>query len=234
MCGEKTSEKQFQTHCNHPNIGTGFGNHQQTDLRVFLTHQGNRKIAAEGNENGSYHTGQVIIVGIAGQGDRFIWWANSAGGNVPAGKIGYVRFRLPEDAEDGDVYVVNLSARSAGGKDARWTDNLTGLSGVPLTVGGSIRVGASGQTTTETTVSSGTTTTTAAVQSILYGDVNVDGRVDITDAVLLNKAVSGAVSFDSQQRSNGDCDVSGEINGTDAILLMQFLAHIIDTLPDRG
>ncbi|MFR4393401.1 MAG: dockerin type I domain-containing protein [Ruminococcus callidus] len=100
------------------------------------------------------------------------------------------RFRLPEDAEDGDVYVVNLSARSAGGKDARWTDNLTGLSGVPLTVGGSIRVGASGQTTTETTVSSGTTTTTAAVQSILYGDVNVDGRVDITDAVLLNKAVS--------------------------------------------
>ena len=173
-------------------------------------------------------------MGIAGQGDRFIWWANSAGGNVPAGKIGYVRFRLPEDAEDGDVYVVNLSARSAGGKDARWTDNLTGLSGVPLTVGGSIRVGASGQTTTETTVSSGTTTTTAAVQSILYGDVNVDGRVDITDAVLLNKAVSGAVSFDSQQRSNGDCDVSGEINGTDAILLMQFLAHIIDTLPDRG
>lgn len=64
--------------------------------------------------------------------------------------------------------------------------------------------------------------------------MNVDGRVDITDAVLLNKAVSGAVSFDSQQRSNGDCDVSGEINGTDAILLMQFLAHIIDTLPDRG
>ena len=42
-------------------------------------------------------------MGIAGQGDRFIWWANSAGGNVPAGKIGYVRFRLPEDAEDGET-----------------------------------------------------------------------------------------------------------------------------------
>ena len=102
---------------------------------------------------------------------------------------------------------------------------------MPLTVGGSIRVGASGQTTTETTVSSGTTTTTAAVQSILYGDVNVDGRVDITDAVLLNKAVAGAVALDDTAKRNADCDGSNEVGANDAVVLLKFLVHIINSIP---
>ena len=43
--------------------------------------------------------------------------------------------------------------------------------------------------------------------SILYGDVNLDGRVDITDAVLLNKAVAGAVSLDSTAQKNADANI---------------------------
>ena len=104
MCGEKTSEKQFQTHCNYPNIGTGFGNHQQTDLRVFFTHQGNRKIAAEGNENGSYHMGQVIIVGIAGQGVQ----------NEDA-DTGYGKYRV---ADNGQLLVAVIRAPTVLGQQA--------------------------------------------------------------------------------------------------------------------
>ena len=54
------------------------------------------------------------------------------------------------------------------------------------------------QSTATTPVSSGdsnteTTQTTASevTSQSLYGDVNLDGKVDITDAVLLNKAVAG-------------------------------------------
>ena len=65
----------------------------------------------------------------------------------------------------------------------------------------------------------------------LIGDVNQDGRVDIADAVLLNKACAGAVSLDSTAQKNADCNGDDEIGANDAIVLMQFLVHIITSLP---
>ena len=50
----------------------------------------------------------------------------------------------------------------------------------------------------------------------LYGDVNCDSRVDITDAVLLNKVAAGAVTLDTpEKQANADCDANGEVDGKD-------------------
>ena len=68
--------------------------------------------------------------------------------------------------------------------------------------------------------------------SVLYGDVNLDGRVDITDAVLLNKAVANVVTLGSTQKKNADCDADSEISGNDAVVLLKFLVSIIKTLPE--
>ena len=129
------------------------------------------------------------------------------------------------------------------------------------TEAGSVTVGKSGQTTTETTVTtsgedttettskttSKTTAKTTASEapatsdskgsetsggtvegSVLYGD----GRVDITDAVMLNKVVAGAVTLDNAvQRKNADCNGDGEVTGSDSTVLLQFLVSIINTLP---
>ena len=86
---------------------------------------------------------------------------------------------------------------------------------------------------TETVSATSVSATSGSViaGSILYGDVNLDGRVDITDAVLLNKAVAGAVSLDSTAQKNADCDANDETGANDAILLLQFLVHIINSLP---
>ena len=65
----------------------------------------------------------------------------------------------------------------------------------------------------------------------LCGDVNLDGRVDITDAVLLSKAVSGSVEVNDVQKSAMDCDGDGEISSNDVTTLMQFLVHAVDSLP---
>lgn len=65
----------------------------------------------------------------------------------------------------------------------------------------------------------------------LIGDVNQDGRVDIADAVLLNKACASAVSLDSTAQKNADCNGDDEIGANDAVVLMQFLVHIITSLP---
>ena len=133
------------------------------------------------------------------------------------------------------------------------------------TEAGSVTVGKSGQTTTETTVTtsgedttettskttSKTTAKTTASEapatsdskgsetsggtvegSVLYGAVNSDGRVDITDAVMLNKVVAGAVTLDNAvQRKNADCNGDGEVTGSDSTVLLQFLVSIINTLP---
>lgn len=89
---------------------------------------------------------------------------------------------------------------------------------------------------TVTTASTGGKTTESSVTKqpdtdILYGDVNLDGRVDLTDAILLNKACSGAVEITGQSVLNADCDANGDIDTNDAIALLRFLVHIINSLP---
>ena len=89
--------------------------------------------------------------------------------------------------------------------------------------------------TTATTSSSETTTTTKGgdvTPASLYGDVNLDGRVDITDAVMLNKAAANTVQLSEQQRSNADCDANNEVDSNDAVVLLKFLVSIIKTLPE--
>ena len=114
---------------------------------------------------------------------------------------------------------------------------------------GSVTIG-SKQTTTETTVTTteggkdttateATTTTisgnivtgTVAPGSVLYGDVNCDARVDITDAVMLNKAAAGVVTLNDTQRKNADCNGDEEVGSQDATTLLMFLVNIIKTLP---
>ena len=93
---------------------------------------------------------------------------------------------------------------------------------------------ASGETTTSDSNGS-TTTNNVKPGDILLGDTNLDARVDITDAVLLNKAVAGAVQFTEQQILNGDCyDQNGEIGTDDATALLKFLVHTIESLPENA
>ena len=90
-------------------------------------------------------------------------------------------------------------------------------------------------TTTETMVTTKTTTTTTKQDSetptVIYGDITLDGRVDITDAVLLNKFCSGAVILNDAAKLNSDCDGDGDITGNDAVALLQFLVQIVQKLP---
>lgn len=81
-----------------------------------------------------------------------------------------------------------------------------------------------------TTESSATTETEPATVS-LYGDANLDGRVDITDAVLMNKAAAGQVELSAQARANADCMADNVLSSDDALSLLQFLVHIISSLP---
>lgn len=91
------------------------------------------------------------------------------------------------------------------------------------------------QTTTApagTTKSEETTTREPIViGDALYGDVNIDGKVELVDAILLNKACAGQVTLTDEARVNADCNADGGVSTDDAIALLRFLVHLATELP---
>ncbi len=95
-------------------------------------------------------------------------------------------------------------------------------------------------TTTEpadTTTEPADTTTVATADpdsSGLLGDVNLDGSVNMSDSVLLNKYTVNAVDFVAQQEANANCfnDGTNNIDGNDAMSLLKFQVQILSALPE--
>ena len=79
------------------------------------------------------------------------------------------------------------------------------------------------------TTTTNTTTTNTAIPS--YGDVNLDGKVDIVDAIFLNKYLATLIQFSDAQMANADCYQDGVLNDQDTTALMQFIILLIDDLP---
>ena len=80
----------------------------------------------------------------------------------------------------------------------------------------------------KTTTTNVTTTNTAIP---FYGDVNLDGKVDIVDAIFLNKYLATLIQFSDAQMANADCCQDGVLNDQDTTALMQFIILLIDDLP---
>ncbi len=53
-----------------------------------------------------------------------------------------------------------------------------------------------------------TAATTGGESEAMYGDVNMDGKVDLTDAIILNKYQAGLVTFTDAQKANANCDIT--------------------------
>ena len=82
----------------------------------------------------------------------------------------------------------------------------------------------------KTTTTNATTTNTAIP---FYGDVNLDGKVDILDAVYLNRYLATLIQFSDAQVANADCYQDGVLNDQDTTALMQFIILLIDDLPTQ-
>ena len=118
-----------------------------------------------------------------------------------------------------------------------YTDAYNGSGQITTTV--STTKATTNKTTASTTTTTKQTTTATngpkpSVKASLYGDVNLDGRVDITDAVLLNKKVAGVVILNDQQYANADSCTDDGVGQADSTVLLQFLVSIVRTLPAEG
>lgn len=91
-----------------------------------------------------------------------------------------------------------------------------------------------------TTAPKDTTTTSATTKGsgeVMYGDANVSGNVDISDAVLIMQSLSNPskYSLTEQGRLNGDCSGVGDgVTNLDALAIQKLMLKIIDKLPEES
>ena len=164
----------------------------------------------------------------------YVW--NAGDGRNLEAKDGAVlttlKFTVPADAQPGDEYPISFRSDLCKVIDQEGVQlNITYVDGKIVIPGTATTTKAPTTTTSEApaTTTSTQTTTTAPVGTVLYGDTNVDGRVSIADAVLLNKYLAGKAEMTEQGKINADCDKhSTELNLDDTTMILKFLAQLIE------
>ena len=164
----------------------------------------------------------------------YVW--NAGDGRNLVAKDGAVlttlKFTVPADAQPGDEYPISFRSDLCKVIDQEGVQlNITYVDGKIVIPGTATTTKAPTTTTSEApaTTTSTQTTTTAPVGTVLYGDTNVDGRVSIADAVLLNKYLAGKAEMTEQGKINADCDKhSTELNLDDTTMILKFLAQLIE------
>ncbi len=89
-------------------------------------------------------------------------------------------------------------------------------------------------TTTEeptTTTTEEPTTTEPELEATLYGDVNVDGSVDILDVLTLNKNLLAGAELDPVGALNADVDQDTKPTATDALNILKYTIGVVKKLP---
>ena len=59
------------------------------------------------------------------------------------------------------------------------------------------------------------------------GDVNRDGNIDASDALLALQHSVGLITLDAESRSLADMDGNGEIDAADALIILQISVGIL-------
>lgn len=78
---------------------------------------------------------------------------------------------------------------------------------------------------------SATTEDSETLEPYIYGDVNLDGTVDIMDVIALNKYLLGSSNLTETQQAAADVDLNEKIESTDSLNILKKVVELIDTLP---
>lgn len=115
--------------------------------------------------------------------------------------------RYPADGEDGLALGGNSMLFSAGNK---WTV----YSKVDPT------------DPTDPTQPTQPTLPTQPTVTILLGDVTEDGKVNLSDAIAIQKVSIGLITFTAKQKAEGDVDGNGTVNLADAVLVQKYALQL--------
>ena len=184
-------------------------------------------------ENGS--TANLTLLFLVAKADPTVEVAVSGDSHTEGDLVSELKLILSENSTKGVVELVSeIKALVAGKNTLTWKFTPEDENNYNM-VTGTVVVNAQTTTTTTTTTKATTTTTKATTTTTTtissYGDVNLDGKVDIVDAIFLNKYLATLIQFSDAQVANADCYQDGVLNDQDTTALMQFIILLIDDLP---
>ncbi len=78
---------------------------------------------------------------------------------------------------------------------------------------------------------SGGDATGSAPDGVVYGDVNLDGRVTLADVVEINKFLLNLTDLDDQQAKNADVDRNELLDPVDALNILSYVIKLLTELP---
>ena len=142
-------------------------------------------------------------------------------------------------SDDESIASVSKDGTITGVKEGKTTITVTNKDGKSTTVTVTVTAATTTEatTTSEATTTTGAKTTTTAGETTTVdpnadniGDVNLDGVVDIADAVTLNKYLAGVVQLSDQALRNANCDQSpsdiDNIGDKDTTALVRFVLNV--------
>ena len=68
-------------------------------------------------------------------------------------------------------------------------------------------------------------------ENIVCGDINLDGKISVLDAIMLSKANSQMIQLNETQTAAADCNGDGAVDSEDIHLLLCYLTEKVDVLP---
>lgn len=94
-----------------------------------------------------------------------------------------------------------------------------------------VAVDTDGDGTYETTIAQ---SSSEESEIVTYGDVNMNGVVDLTDVITINKHLANIIQLSSAQEANADCYLDHTVDDEDANTLLQYVILLIDQIPVQG
>ncbi len=73
-------------------------------------------------------------------------------------------------------------------------------------------------------------TYTWRVRSVIRGDANLDGVIDIRDATTIQKHIAGLITLEGAALANADADGDGDVDIDDVTAVQKYIAKLIDRL----
>ena len=87
---------------------------------------------------------------------------------------------------------------------------------------------------TTPTITTSTTVSAETNQNVVYGDANCDGKVNLSDAVLIMQTLSNPSKYQltEQGKANADCSANGNgVTNGDALAIQKYMLKLVASLP---